>query len=130
MSSFPGSPERVKGDLVVLGASGAVKRAIAVQYNLDVLSRSYQLLGAGGDGGTERAQPFRLKDPAMESIKLDARIDATDSSEHPDQNANAIAFGVAPQLAALESLVTQHKEVRVKVRVEWHLLKPQVAVSV
>ena len=106
MSSFPGSPKLIKGGLVVLdAASGAVKRAIALQYNPDSLSRSYQVQGVGGDGGGARAQPFRLKGPAIESIKLDAEIDATDSLEHPDQNANAVAFGIAPQLAALESLV-------------------------
>ena len=43
--------------------------------------------GVGGEGGGERAQPFRLKGPAIESIKLDAEIDATDQLEHPDQNA-------------------------------------------
>ena len=86
-------------------ASVAVKRTIALQYNSDTLTRSYQVQDAGGDGGAERAQPFRLKGPAIESIKLEAEIDATDSLEHPDQNANAVAFGIAPQLAALESLV-------------------------
>jgi len=106
MSSFPGSPKLIKGGLVVLdAASGAVKRTIALQYNPDTLSRNYQLQGAGGDGGAERAQTFRLKGPAIESIKLDAEIDTTDSLEHPDQNANAVAFGIAPQLAALKSLV-------------------------
>jgi hypothetical protein len=100
------SPKLVKGGLVVLdAASGAVKRTIALQYNPDTLTRSYQVQGAGGDGGAERAQPFRLKGPAIESIKLEAEIDATDSLEHPDQNANAVSFGIAPQLAALESLV-------------------------
>ena len=100
------SPNLVKGGLVVLdAASGAVKRTIALQYNPDTLTRSYQVQGAGGDGGNERAQPFRLKGPAIESIKLEAEIDATDSLEHPDQNANAVSFGIAPQLAALESLV-------------------------
>lgn len=69
------------------------------------LTRSYQVQGVGGDGGGASAQPFRLKGPAVESIKLDAEIDATDSLEHPNQNANAVAFGIAPQLAALESLV-------------------------
>jgi hypothetical protein len=106
MGSFPGSPNLVKGGLVVLdAASGAVKRTISLQYNPDTLLRSYQVQGAGGDGGAERSQPFRLKGPAIESIKLDAEIDATDSLEHPEQNANAVAFGIAPQLAALESLV-------------------------
>lgn len=105
MSSFPGSPQLVKGGLVILDAgSGAVRRTITLQYNPDSLSRSYQVQGVGGDGGA-RAQPFRLKGPAIESIKLDAEIDATDALEHPDQNANAVAFGIAPQLAALEGLV-------------------------
>lgn len=106
MSTFPNSPRLLKGGLVVLdAASGAVKRTIALQYNPDTLTRSYQVQDAGGDGGGARAQPFRLKGPAIESIKLDAEIDATDALEYPEQNANAVAFGIAPQLAALESLV-------------------------
>jgi hypothetical protein len=106
MSSFPGSPKLIKGGLIVLdAASGAVKRTIALQYNPDTLTRSYQVQGAGGEGGGAHAQPFRLKDPAIESIKLEADIDATDSLEQPSQNANAVAYGIAPQLAALESLV-------------------------
>jgi hypothetical protein len=91
--------------VVLDAATGAVKRTIALQYNPDSLTRSYQVQGVGGEGGGERAQPFRLKGPAIESIKLEAEIDATDSLEHPDQNANAVQFGIAPQLAALESLV-------------------------
>ena len=106
MSSFPNSPKLIKGGLVVLDAvTGTVTRTITLQYNPDTLSRSYQVQGAGGDGAAERAQPFRLKGPAIESIKLEAEIDATDSLEHPEQNANAVAFGIAPQLAALESLL-------------------------
>ena len=106
MSGYSNSPKLIKGGLVVLdAATGAVKRTIALQYNPDTLTRSYQVQGAGGDGAAERAQPFRLKGPAIESIKLEAEIDATDALEHPDQNANAVAFGIAPQLAALESLV-------------------------
>ena len=73
MSSFSGSPKLLKGGLVVLdAASGATKRTIALQYNPDSLTRSYQVQGAGGDGAGERAQPFRLKGPAIESIKLAA----------------------------------------------------------
>ena len=106
MSGYSNSPKLVNGGLVVLdAATGAVKRTIALQYNPDTLTHSYQVQGAGGEGGAERAQPFRLKGPAIASIKLEAEIDATDSLEHPDQNANAVAFGIAPQLAALESLV-------------------------
>jgi len=104
--SLTASPRLIKGGIVVLdAASGAVRRTIALQYNPDTLTRSYQVQGVGGEGGGERAQPFRLKGPAIESIKIDAEIDATDALEHPDQNANTVAFGIGPQLAALEGLV-------------------------
>ena len=106
MTGLTASPKLVKGGLVVVdAASGAMLRTIALQYNPDTLTRSYQVQGAGGEGGGERAQPFRLTGPAIEAIKLEAELDATDALEHPDQNANAVAFGVAPQLAVLESLV-------------------------
>src|SRR3954469_15673551 len=106
MSGFSGSPKLIKGGLVVLApGGGAVQHTIALQYNPDTLTRSYQVQGVGGEGGGERAQPFRLKGPAIESIKLDAEIDATDALEHPDQNANAVQHGIAPQLAVLEALV-------------------------
>jgi len=104
--SLPSSPRLIKGGLVVLdSASGAITRTILLQYNPDTLTRSYQVQGVGGEGGGERAQPFRLKGPAVESIKLDAEIDATDALAHPDQNANTVQHGIAPQLAVLESLV-------------------------
>jgi hypothetical protein len=104
--SLTSSPKLTKGGLVVLDTeSGSVFRTILLQYNSDTLSRSYQVQGAGGDGGGERAQPFRLKGPAIEAIKLDAEIDASDLLEHPDQNANTVQFGIGPQLAVLEGLV-------------------------
>lgn len=100
------SPRLIKGGLVVLApGGGAVQRTIVLQYNPDTLTRSYQVQGVGGEGGGERAQPFRLKGPAIESIRLEAEIDATDQLEHPDGNANAVAFGIGLQLAALEALV-------------------------
>ncbi len=99
-------PKLVKGGLVVLDPkSGAVRRTIALQYNPDTITRTYQVQGVGGEGGGERAQPFRLKGPAIESIRVEAEIDATDALEQPDQNANAVRFGIAPQLAALETLI-------------------------
>jgi hypothetical protein len=104
--SLTATPKLIKGGLVVLdAASGAVTRTIALQYNPDTLTRSYQVQGVGGEGGGERAQPFRLKGPAIETIKLEAEIDATDALEFPDQNSNAVKYGVAPQLAVLEALV-------------------------
>src|SRR5260221_14538573 len=100
------SPRLLKGGLVVLAPGGGrVQRTIALQYNPDTLTRSYQVQGVGGDGGGERAQPFRFKGPAVETIKLEAEIDATDFLEHPEQNANTGQFGIAPQIAALEGRV-------------------------
>jgi hypothetical protein len=111
MSGLSSSPRLLKGGLVVLApGGGAVQRTIALQYNPDTLTRSYQVQGIGGDGGGERAQPFRLKGPAIETIKLEAEIDATDQLEFPDNNANAVAFGIAPQLAVLEGLVNPSVE--------------------
>lgn len=104
--SLPSSPKLIKGGLVVLDATtGAVAHVIALQYNPDSLTRSYQVQGAGGDGSVERAQPFRLKGPAIETIKVEAEIDATDALAQPDQNANVVAFGIGPQIALLESLI-------------------------
>ncbi len=109
--SLGSSPRLIKGGLVVLDPSGAqVRRTIALQYNPDSLSRSYQVQGAGGEGGGERAQPFRLKGPAIESIKVEAEIDATDQLQFPDQNPNVVQHGIAPQLAALEALVNPSSE--------------------
>ena len=105
MPSFsPNSPKLLRGGLVLVDPdSGNVKRAIALQYNPDSLSRSMQVQGAG-EGG-ERSEMLRFKGPAVETIKLEAEIDAADQLEFPDQNAATVQFGIQPQLAALESLI-------------------------
>jgi hypothetical protein len=106
MTGLTSSPRVIKGGLIVMApGGGAVRNTIALQYNPDTLTRSYQVQGVGGDGGGERAQPFRLKGPAVETIKVEAEIDATDQLEFPDKNANAVAFGIAPQIALLEALI-------------------------
>jgi hypothetical protein len=74
-----------------------------MQYNPDTLSRSLQPQ-AVTDDAHDRSQALRLKGPPVETIKLDAEIDATDQLEFPDQNPNAVELGIAPQLAALETL--------------------------
>jgi len=104
MSTFPGSPRTARGGLVLLDpASGNVRRIIALQYNPDTLSRTLQVQGVGGDG--DRSEALRLKGPAVETIKLDAEIDATDQLEVPNQHPSAVQFGIQPYLAAIETLV-------------------------
>jgi len=80
-----------------------VQRIISLQYNPESLSRTLQVQGFGGSG--DRSEALRLKGPAVETIKLDAEIDATDQLEFPDQNPNAVELGIQPQLALLEILV-------------------------
>jgi hypothetical protein len=93
MSTFPNSPRLLKGGLVLLDAdSGAVQRVIALQYNPDTLTRSLQVQGAATEGG-DRSEALRLKGPPIESIKLDAEIDAADQLEFPEQNPKCRAVG-------------------------------------
>ena len=66
MTGLTASPRILKGGLIVMApGGGAVRNTIALQYNPDTLTRSYEVQGVGGDGGGERAQPFRLKGPAV-----------------------------------------------------------------
>lgn len=105
MSSFPGSPQLLKGGLVLLDPdTGAVKGAIALQYNPDSLSRSFQIKSVTTEGA-DRSEALRLKGPPVESFKLEAEIDATDQLELPDQNPDAATLGIHPQLALLELLI-------------------------
>ena len=105
MSTFPGSPKLSRGGLVLLDpSSGNVRKIIALQYNPDSLSRTLQVQGVG-DGGGDRSEALRLKGPAVETIKLEAEIDATDQLEMPDQHPNAVESGIQPHLAAIETMV-------------------------
>jgi hypothetical protein len=105
VSSFPGSPRLVKGGIVLIDArTGGLLKVVSLQYNPDTLSRSIQAKAAGGDGG-DRSQALRLKGAAVETIKLDAVLDATDQLEFPDQNPTATKHGIHPQLAVLEAML-------------------------
>ena len=104
MTSFPNSPKILKGGIVLIDAeSASVLRIISLQYNPDTLTRTLQVQTAGGEAGN-RSEAMRFKGPAVETIKLDAEIDAADQLEFPDRNPATVAFGIQPQLALLETL--------------------------
>lgn len=104
MTTFPNSPRLLKGGIVLIDpTTSAVLRIIALQYNPDTLSRTLQVKGMGESG--DHSEALRLKGPAVETIKLDAEIDATDQLEFPDQNVTVTEHGISPQLAALETIV-------------------------
>lgn len=99
------SPRLIKGGLVqVEPANGRLLGVIALQYNPDTLTRNLQVQSSGGDGA-DKSQALRLKGAAVETLKLEAEIDATDRLEFPEQNATAVSAGIHPQIAALEVLV-------------------------
>lgn len=104
MSAFPGSPKLIKGGIVLVDpVAGTVLRIIPLQYNPDTLSRSLAVRGTTEAG--DRLEAMRLTGPPVETIKLDAEIDATDQLEFPDQNATVVESGLHAQLAALETII-------------------------
>ena len=105
MSSFPGSPQLLKAGLILLDPdSGAIQRIITLQYNPETLTRTLAVQAVGSDTA-DRSQALRLKGPPVETIKLEASIDATDQLEFPDQNQTTAKLGIRPQLAAIETII-------------------------
>jgi hypothetical protein len=105
MTTFPNSPQLIKGGLVLIDAeTAAIQKIITLQYNPDSLTRTLQIQGVGAQGG-DRSEALRLKGPPQETIKLDAELDATDQLEFPEANPNATEFGLQPVLSALETIV-------------------------
>lgn len=109
MSSFPGSPQLLKAGIVIMQPdNGSVIRVISLQYNPDTLNRTFQMQ-AYGEGG-DRSEALRLKSSPVETIKLEAEIDATDQLEFPDQHPDIVSNGIHPQLAVLESMLYPSSE--------------------
>ena len=104
MSTHPNSPRVLKAGLVLIDPESAkVLRIIALQYNPEKLTRTLQVQSAGGEAGN-RSEAMRFKGPAVETIRLEADLDAADQLEFPDQNRVTVEHGIAPQLAVLEAL--------------------------
>lgn len=98
------SPRLLKGGLVQVDPdNGRVLHVIALQYNPDTLTRSVQVQATGESG--DRSEALRLRGAAVETIKVEVEIDATEYLDDPASHADAVRLGIHPQLAALESLV-------------------------
>jgi hypothetical protein len=104
MSAFPGSPRVLSGGIILVDpGSGAVQRTIAFQYNPDTMTRTLKAEAIGPESG-DRLEATRLKGAPVETIKLDAELDATDQLEFPDQYPEVVQYGLHPQLAMLEMI--------------------------
>jgi hypothetical protein len=102
----PLSPRLVRGGIVTMDPdTSAVQSIIALQYNPDSLSRSLQIQAVAGGQDGVRVDALRLRGPAIETIKIEAELDATDQLEFPTQNPITVQYGLHPQLAQLEMLV-------------------------
>src|SRR6202044_429481 len=106
ISVSPISPRLVKAGIVTMDPqTSAVQSVIALQYNPNALTRSLQIQVVPGGQGGVRVDALRLRGPAIETIKLEADLDAIDQLEFPTDNPIAVQYGLQPQLAQLEMLV-------------------------
>ena len=106
MSGSPISPRLVKGGIVTLDPdTSVIQSVIALQYNPDSLSRTLQIQSTPGGQDGVRVDALRLRGPAVETIKVEAELDATDQLEFPTQFPLAVQYGLHPQLAQLEMLI-------------------------
>lgn len=81
--------------------TGAALGTIVLQYNPETLTRSLKAQPVGDQ--PDRTEILRLKGPAIETIRGDVEIDATDQLAASDPV--AMSLGIGPQLSALELLV-------------------------
>lgn len=104
MTSFSNEPKLLRAGLVLVDpVSARLLRVITLQYNPEFLSRTLQPQAMGDTG--DRSEAMRIKGPPIETVRIEAEIDATDQLEFPDRNAAAVEVGLLPQLAALETIV-------------------------
>ncbi len=98
MTGYSRSPRVLKGGIVLMDAgSGAIRRVVALQYNPDTLTRSLKARGAAEN--SDRVEALRLSGPPVETINVEAVLDATDRLEKGDSR------GIAADLAALETIL-------------------------
>jgi hypothetical protein len=108
MATFgtPISPRLIKGGIVTMDPdTSVVMNVIPLQYNPDSLSRTLQIQAVPGGQDGVRSDVLRLRGPAVETIKVEAELDATDQLEFPSQYPLAAQYGLHPELAQLEMLV-------------------------
>jgi hypothetical protein len=101
MTTFPGSPQVMKGAIIGLDPFNPLASVIIFQYNPDTLTRTLTAQTVGGDA--DRGEALRLKGPPQETITVQVEIDATDQLEHNQFPGSAI--GIYPTLASLEMLL-------------------------
>lgn len=105
MTANPIAPRLLKGGIVLLDPmTWGIRRVIPLQYNPESLTRTLQVQATGAAEG-DRSEVLRLKGPPVETLKLEAEIDATDDLEVAQAGDDVLLHGIFPRLAALETIV-------------------------
>ncbi|HEY1938443.1 MAG TPA: hypothetical protein VGJ33_10960 [Candidatus Angelobacter sp.] len=96
------SPRLQRGAILSLDPTlGIPLGSISLQYNPESITRSLKPRTVGDE--PDRTEVLRLTGPPVETITVNAEIDATDQLAVGDTTAQS--FGIQPQLAALETLI-------------------------
>ena len=105
MTSFPNSPQLLKGAIIGVDIFNPLASVILFQYNPETLTRSMTARTPERDWRQPAAQTeqLRLAGPPEETIQLEVEIDATDQLEEADPSATKL--GLYPALASLEMLL-------------------------
>jgi len=104
-TAFPRSPRLLRGGLVLVDLyTSQIQRVVVLQYNPDTMTRTLQVQGASGEAA-DHLEALRLKGPPVETIKIDAELDATDKLEFPREHPETVTHGILPELAAIETIV-------------------------
>ena len=105
MTSFPNSPQLLKGAIIGVDLFNPLASVVLFQYNPETLTRSLTARTPERPQGQPAAQTeqMRIAGPPEETIQLEVEIDATDQLEEADLSATTM--GVYPALASLEMLL-------------------------
>ena len=94
-----------KGTIVLLDPqSKRVLQTIALQYNPETVTRSLQAQTIEAQQG-DRSQAMRLTGPPVETIRIDAQLDAMGIIDEPGHERIVEQLGVQAQVSALESII-------------------------
>lgn len=100
-------PSFLKAGIVLLDPDrGDPVGAVPLLYNPPQLKRTFEVKSLGAQQG--RSEPLRLNGPPVETIALEATLDAADALERGDQA--AIDYGIGHYLARLEGLITPSRD--------------------
>jgi hypothetical protein len=102
VSAFPNSPRVLKGAIVGFDLYNPLTSIIVFQYNPESVTRKLEAQTMGNEEGA-RTEVLRLTGAPVETINLDAELDAADQLEKADRIATKL--GIYPQLSALEMLI-------------------------